>query len=150
MPEEGDTTYTQWKPRIEAELIPLPEPVILVGHSVGASMILKYLSELEVERSIAGIFLIACPFWGGNGWRYAGYETLALPEGFAAKLPEVSIVFYHCRDDKTVPFEHLALYAHLLPQAKIREIESGGHQLSNDLSMVATDIKNLSQDAGHA
>jgi len=30
---------------------------------------------------------IANPFWGGKGWRYEGYEELALPKGVAARLP---------------------------------------------------------------
>jgi hypothetical protein len=35
------------------------------------------------------------------------------------------------------------MYASKLPQATIREIPSGGHQLDNDLTPVALDIKNL-------
>ena len=40
--------------------------IILVGHSLGASMLLKYLSENEVKKKIAGIFLISTPFWTGQ------------------------------------------------------------------------------------
>ena len=83
-------------------------------------------------------------FWGGNGWRYEGYEELALPEEPAAKLPTgASIFLYHCRDDEIIPFEHLTLYAQVLPQAAVRELDAGGHQLNNDLSEVARDIKAL-------
>ena len=49
--------------------------------------------------------------------------------------------FYHSRDDETVPFAHLALYAQKFPQATIRELNGRGHQLNNDLSEVAEDIK---------
>jgi predicted alpha/beta hydrolase family esterase len=144
MPNEDDTPYEQWKQQIEKELTAMPEPITLVGHSVGASILIKCVSELKLEKRIAGIFLIANPFWGGNGWRYEGYEELALPNGFAAKLPkDVSIVLYHCRDDEAVPFNHLALYADVLPQAHVRELDKGGHQLNNDFSVVAKDIKSL-------
>jgi serine hydrolase len=144
MPNDGDAPYTQWKQHIESALASIPGPVILVGHSVGASVLMKRVSESKVEQPIAGMFLLATPFWGGDGWLYEGYEDLALPHGFAARLPQgVSIFLYHCRDDATVPFAHLALYAHVLPRATVRARAAGGHQLNNDLSEVAQDIKTL-------
>ncbi len=144
MLNEEDASFEQWRQQIENELAAMPEPIILVGHSVGASVVIKYVSEQKVKKSLAGIFLIACPFWGGEGWRYDGWETLALPEGFATRFPkDTPIVLYHCRDDEVVPFEHLALYAEILPQAHVHELDHGGHQLNNDLSVVAKDIKSL-------
>jgi predicted alpha/beta hydrolase family esterase len=144
MVDEENAPYEQWKQQIEKELAAMQGPIVLVGHSVGASVIMKVMSETEVKKPIAGIFLISTPFWGGDGWRYEGYQKLALPKGFAAKLPKgVSIFLYHAHDDEFVPFDHLALYAQALPQATVREIEAGGHQVNNDLSEVASDIKTL-------
>jgi uncharacterized protein len=144
MLDEDNAAYEQWKQQIEKELAAILGPIILVGHSVGASIIIKFMSETKVKKPIAGIFLIATPFWGGDGWRYEGYEKLALPKELATKLPKgVPIFLYHCRDDETVPFDHLALYAQVLPQATVRELDAGGHQLNNDLSEVARDIKTL-------
>ncbi|NLE52993.1 MAG: hypothetical protein GX613_16470 [Chloroflexi bacterium] len=144
MLNEEDAPYELWKQQIETELGAMPEPVMLVGHSVGASVVIKGVGEMGIEKPIAGIFLIAGPFWGGDGWRYEGYEELELPEGISARLPKgASIFLYHCRDDEIVPFEHLALYAQILPQARVRELDEGGHQLDNDLSVVAEDIKRL-------
>ena len=115
--------------------------VILVGHSLGASMLLKYFSEKETKKKIIGIFLISTPFWSGNEeWK----KGLKLHEDFPDKLPKnVPIFLYHCRDDEEVPFDHLSIYARKLPQATVREIERGGHQLNNNLSLVANDIKTL-------
>jgi uncharacterized protein len=142
MEDEENAPYKQWTQQIEKELAAMQGSVILVGHSVGASVIIKWISETDVRTPIAGVFLTATPFWGGNGWRYEGYQELALSEGFADKLPKGLPTFlYHCRDDETVPFDHLALYAQVLPQATIRELDVGGHQLNNDLSEVARDIK---------
>jgi uncharacterized protein len=141
MPNEEDAPYEQWKTQIENELAALHGPIFLVGHSVGASIVMKYMSELTVEKPVAGIFLMACPFWGGDGWRYEGWEELALPTNTLPK--DTPIVLYHCRDDEVVPFAHLALYADILPQAQVRELDKGGHQLNNDLSVVAKDIKSL-------
>jgi len=144
MPNEGDAPYEQWRQRIEQELADMRDPVVIAGHSVGASLLMKWLSERTDKTAIAGLFLVACPFWGGDGWRYEGYEKLALPPGFAAKLPTgMPIYLYHCRDDPIVPFDHLELYAHALPQATVRAFHEGGHQFNDDLSAVARDIESL-------
>jgi predicted alpha/beta hydrolase family esterase len=135
--------------QIASELTALNDPVLLLGHSVGASMLLKFLSENAVASIIGGIFLIATPFWGGDGWRYEGFTRLALPEGFAARLPAGAPIFlYHSRDDEVVPFAHLGLYAQRLPQATIRELDGRRHQLNNDLSEVAEDIRGLHRAEG--
>jgi predicted alpha/beta hydrolase family esterase len=142
MPNEDDPQYKQWRGQIERELAEMTGPVMLVGHSVGASMLMKWLSERADDKSLAGVFLVASPFWGGDGWRHEGYEQLALPPGFAVKLPPgMPIFFYHCRDDEIVPFDHLALYARAVPQATIRTFDEGGHQLNDDLSSVARDME---------
>jgi uncharacterized protein len=115
--------------------------VILAGHSLGASMLLKYLSESRTKKKIAGIFLISTPFWSGDeDWK----QELKLRKEFPEKLPKsVPVFLYHSRDDEEVPFDHLAIYKQNLPQATVREIATGGHHLNDDLSLVAKDIKSL-------
>ena len=129
------------KKQIQQELVAIEGTVILVGHSLGASMILKLLSESQVDKKIEGIFLISTPFWSGDeDW----VEGLKLQTNFAAKLPaNVPVFLYHCSDDEEVPFDHLDRYAQKLQQAIVREIAGGGHQLDNDLSLVAKDIQSL-------
>ena len=141
---EDDADYETWKRQIKKNLAELDGKVIVVGHSVGASILIKCLAEVDTKK-ITGIFLIAAPFWGGDtGWKYEGYETLALPEGHANQLPSnAQVFFYHSHDDEIVPFAHLALYTQKYPQATIRELNGRGHQLNNDLSEVAEDIKSL-------
>lgn len=141
MENEDDAPYAQWRQLIEDELSSMPGPVVVVGHSVGASVLIKWLSEREDERPIAGTFLAACPYWGGDGWRYEGYEELELKPGAAARIDSgLPIYLYHCRDDEVVPFDHLALWKHDFPQATARVFDEGGHQFNNDISGLAQDI----------
>ncbi len=146
MPKEEEPDYPLWSSCIAKELVPLRDGAILIGHSLGGSFLLKFLSEEKVGTKLAALVLIAAPYWGGRGWRYPGFEKVALREGFASKLPRRARVFlYHGQDDEIVPFAHLALYAAGLPQAVVRELVGRGHQLNNDLSKVAADIKTLSE-----
>jgi predicted alpha/beta hydrolase family esterase len=132
-----------WGAQIDKELAAIHDPVILVGHSVGASILLKYLSENAITHPISGLFLIAAPFWGGD--RKWQYESLTLREQFADRLPKgVPIFLYQCRDDEEDNITHLTLYARKIPWATVHELASGGHQLGNDLTPVARDIQGLS------
>lgn len=130
-----------WPNQIGKEISEIEDEVILAAHSLGASMLLKYLSENELKKKVAGIFLIATPFWSSDeDW----VQGLRLQENFADKLPKDTPVFlYHCRDDEEIPVSHLTLYRKKLLRATFREIANGGHQLNNDLSLVAEDIKLL-------
>lgn len=141
MPNEERPEYEAWKARISKEHAALNGTVLLVGHSLGGSILLKYLSEENVKEPVAGIFLIATPYWGAEEWQVDEYM---LQEDFASQLPkETPIFLYHSRDDEVVPFAHLAMYAEKLPRATIRAFDDRGHQFNNDLSEVAADLISL-------
>jgi predicted alpha/beta hydrolase family esterase len=140
MPEEDSATYADWQAPIERVLADLDDECMLVGHSVGASVLVKYLSEEQLDRSISALFLLATPYWGADD--FWTWDEARLPEDVAAKLANIPhICLYHSRDDDVVPFAHLALYAAKLPQATIRTFDGRGHQFGNDLAEVAEDIR---------
>ena len=130
MPDEDDPQYETWAAQIAEEQAALGDKAIIVGHSVGGAVLLRHLSEAKIDKPVAGIFIIAAPYWGAEDWQ------ADLPAG----LP---VFLYHSRDDSVVPFAHLAKFAEKFPQATIREFDGRGHQFNNDLSEVAEDIKGL-------
>jgi uncharacterized protein len=142
-PHMPEPSYALWRDQITQRLTSLDEPLLLVGHSFGASMWLKYLSEVPVQKRIAGIFLLAPPYWGAEDWEV---DDFALRESFAEQLSQVPVFFYFNRDDEVVPFAHLALYQAKLPNAVVRAFDSGGHQFNDDLSAVAADILQKEQN----
>lgn len=142
MPGESQPRYEEWKDMITEEIETLNGEIILVGHSLGGSLLLKILSEETVPTALAGLFLLAPPYWGVEDWQVGEYQ---LRDDFAKKLPDdVPIFFYHSRDDEWVPFEHQALYAEALPQATVHQFSGRGHHFDNDLFEVARDIEQLS------
>jgi predicted alpha/beta hydrolase family esterase len=128
-----------WIQQISDKVSDIESNLILVGHSLGASMILKFLTEHTISLNVKGVFLISTPFWSGNEeWK----TGLKLKKNFADKLPtNLPFVFYHCKDDEEVPFDHFNIYKKHMGRATFREIKSGGHLLDNDLTVVADDIK---------
>jgi predicted alpha/beta hydrolase family esterase len=139
MPDEGEPAVGPWKRKISEELSRLKGPIVLVAHSVGGSILLRYLAEESVDGPIVGLFLLAVPSWDENRWNF---DDLKLPVNLADRLASIPRIFlYHCRDDEGVPFAHLALHRGRLPTATIREVARGGHQFGNDLAEVARDIR---------
>lgn len=109
MPNEDNPEYEAWKGWIASQFAALDNEVVLVGHSVGASILLKYLSEENVTTPVAGTFLLASPYIVAGGWEV---DMDALRKNLASTFSEESpMYFYHSRDDEVVPFGHLALYA---------------------------------------
>lgn len=139
MPREEDPDYEAWKQRIVAELDELTGPVALVGHSIGGSVLARAIAEIDVSK-VAGLFLVSAPFWGGGGWTYEGYETLTMTGPVPEHLP---VFLYHGRDDEIVPIDHLRLFHEAIESATAREVDAAGHQLNDDLSVVASDIRAL-------
>lgn len=144
MPNEGSPEVEAWKERISEELAAMDGEAVLVGHSLGALFLLKYLSEEEPQKPVAGLFLVAAPYVGTGGWEV---QEGALREDFASELPEgLQVFLYHSRDDEVVPFAHLALYEAKLPRATVRGFADRGHQFGDDLSEVARDVERLEDD----
>lgn len=141
-PGMPDSDYALWKAQLASEIEGLDEEVILVGHSLGGSLLLKYLSEEGCKRTISGLFLIAAPYWGkDDDWQN---EEFALPNSFASKLPYIPNLFlYHSRNDPVVPFAHVQHYAKQLPQAVTRAYEGDDHYFREGLPELVDDIKRI-------
>src|SRR5690348_15105009 len=86
MPNEAAPDYTLWKEPIGRGLAALHRESILVGHSVGGYLLVRYLTQEQLpDKPIRGICLIPTPYPGGDEqWQFEGFD---LPDGFGHQLP---------------------------------------------------------------
>jgi len=141
MPKEDDPHYAAWKTTIEQVLAGLDEGVILVGHSIGGTILINALAEHPPERALGAIVLISAPFVGESGWQSDDWTP---QRELGEKLPSgVPIVLFFGLADATVPALHAELYAHSIPQADLRRVPGRDHQFNDDLSEVAAVIRSL-------
>jgi predicted alpha/beta hydrolase family esterase len=140
-PSEDDPSYARWKTRLENVFETLDDGAILVGHSVGATILVKVLAEQVSVRKFGAIVLIAAPFVGNGGW---SADDLQFPPDLGARLPKgVPVHFYHGLEDEVAPPSHLERYARAVPQARVHRLPDRDHQLNNNLREVAVTILSL-------
>lgn len=139
MPDEEEPSYEVWKRLIADEVAAMGSGAVLVGHSIGASVVIRALVDGVGEESLAGVFLLSAPFWYDDD--FWCWKEVQLPADAAERIPDGLPVFlYHGRADESVPFSHVEMYARALPRATVRPLEGRNHQLDDDLTQVARDI----------
>lgn len=139
MPDEANPSYPAWKPALLSELARLDEGAIAIGHSIGGAILIHVLAEQHPTPRLEAIVLLAAPFFGEGGWQS---DEIAPVTNFATRLPaDIPVLLYHGSADDEVPTEHLRLYAKAIPHSTTRILVQRDHQLNNDLSDIAADIR---------
>lgn len=145
MPEEDDPSFAAWKATLQKQFASLNEGAIVIGHSVGGTILINVLAEQPPGLTLGAIFLIAAPFVGEGGWPTDDWQP---QREIGGKLPRgVPIYLYHGLADTTVPPSHAELYARAIPQAHLCRLPGRDHQLNNDLREIAAVIKALAATA---
>ncbi|MBQ1013854.1 alpha/beta fold hydrolase [Micromonospora sp. M51] len=139
MPDEDDPSYATWSAAIRRETAALADGAVVVGHSVGGTILVHTLAEQPPQRVLGAIVLIAAPFVGTGGWAADEFE---LPPDLGARLPrEVPVHVFHGLRDDTAPPSHADRYADVIPQARLHRLPERDHQLNDDLREVAAVIR---------
>jgi pimeloyl-ACP methyl ester carboxylesterase len=142
MPDEHEPTYAAWSAAVRRELTELADDPVVVGHSVGGTILVAALAEQRPEREPAAIVLIAAPFVGPGGWPGDEFE---LAGDLGARLPrEAEVHLFHGLQDETAPPAHAELYDRAISQAQLHLLPGRDHQLNGDLREVARVIARLS------
>ena len=142
MPHPENPDYDPWKLQLDTEFGNLHGDVLLIGHSLGGSVLLKYLATNKTDFTVKGLFLCAVPFWGMDGW---DYEPFTLAPDFAQNLPSTGEVhIYHSKDDPQVTFNHALRYEKDIPHATLHPIDGDSHVFENGIDQLVSDITILS------
>lgn len=143
MPDPETPVYIDWKERFESELMKYKQgSLVLIGHSLGGSFLLKYLSEEAINFSIDGLFIVSAPVWGiDREWQLTDFF---LNEDFEKTLPSIKTIYlYHSIEEEIVPFKHHEYYAEKLPKATTRKIEGAEHLFEQGLPILIEDIRRI-------
>ena len=142
MPNYSNARYLEWKIWFEKLFPFLENKVVLIGHSLGAVFLARYLSENQFPKKILATILVAAP--------YDDKKSIARSAGFVLKkdLSQLQnqsgkLIFYHSRDDKLVPFECFEGYKEFLPEANFKELKGRGHFQQNSFPEIIREIRKV-------
>jgi predicted alpha/beta hydrolase family esterase len=143
MPNNTNAQYADWKKIFEKIMEKVDENVVLVGHSLGALFLTKYLSENFPSKKVKSVFLIAAPF---DDTSKESLGSFAIDVSKVGNIQEKvsSIFLYFSKDDPVVSFSEADKYAQKLPQATLRTLDDRGHFRQEQFPELVRDLQNLS------
>lgn len=141
MPNKQTAQYEEWKIVFSKVFEDVDEGVILVGHSLGALFLVKYLSEEIISKKIKKTILLGTPFdqEGMDNDPLLSFTRTRSLELFSKQAGD--IYFYHSEDDFVVPYNNLAKYKAELPKATFRSFTDCNHFIVESINQLIDDIK---------
>jgi Predicted esterase of the alpha/beta hydrolase fold len=125
MPCAHNASYDEWSARFDQYVPHFRDGIVLIGHSLGAAFLLRYLSEHTVPMKVRGTILVGAPIDDTKEETLATFTPPKQLEAFARNAGEVHI--FHSTDDNTVPYENATKLAERLPQATLHTHHNYGH-----------------------
>jgi predicted alpha/beta hydrolase family esterase len=126
MPNKDNAQFDEWKIYFEKILPFLSGEVQIVGNSLGAMFLAKYLQENPLERPVKRIVLVA-PGYDDDSNEDLGSFGVTSATRLGESAAEVHL--FHSQDDPVVPYAESAKYLADVPDLVFHNFTSYGHFL---------------------
>jgi hypothetical protein len=129
MPDTAtNPTAKRWDAAAASAIAAMQSPYALVGHSLGASTLLRCLTATDPPPGLAGVVLISAPWWGSPT---DDPDSFAMPPGFAKRLGQLpKLLFITSRDDEIAPRPHAQQYVEAIKGAELKLLNGHGHEFA--------------------
>ncbi|MBU4315406.1 alpha/beta fold hydrolase [Patescibacteria group bacterium] len=128
----------EWIKTLLEEVGPIDEDTVVVGHSIGGAMALRFLEASEMYSTPHACILISTP-WMIKSELFRGFFLSELD--FDVLMWKASkFVVIHSKDDPSIPFDHAQKYAEVL-HAKLIEADGCGHFLGEQYPIILSTIE---------
>ncbi len=130
----------EWFKLLSDEICPLTEDDILVGHSLGGAMLLRFLDNAEARTLPKGVVTVGAP-WFINHEQLRSFFPMDFDyEVIMWKAKLFTVI--HSKDDKVVPFDHAEKYQKML-HANLVETQSDGHFQGEQYPVILEEIQKI-------
>jgi hypothetical protein len=142
MPNAMNADYAAWSIWFDKVVPLLRDGAVLIGHSLGGSFLLRYLTVTDIGVTVSQLHLVApvvdeldCP---GMGNFSTDIETWP---GFMSAVSDVHL--WHSSDDDVVPIHHSERLAAKIPTATLHIFTDRGHFLQNEFPELEESITSV-------
>lgn len=126
LPNKDNAAYSEWKIYFEKLLPFFGDDVRLVGHSLGAMFLAKYLRERRLPRKVKQLTLVAGGYDDDTNEDLGSFKVTSAT-GLDQSADEIHL--FHSQDDFVVPYSELAKFQRDLPNAQVHTFTDRGHFL---------------------
>ena len=123
-PNKQNAQYEEWKIYFEKLLPLLGDDVQLVGYSLGAMFLARYLHESPLDSPVRRLVLVS-PCYDDESVEDLGSFRVTSATGLEKSAREINL--FHSKDDPVVPFTELAKFQRDLPTATVHIFEDRNH-----------------------
>lgn len=142
MPNRENARFDEWSIWFERHFEYLREGYILIGSSLGAMFLAKFLTHNTLPINPKAVFLMAGAYLLPGFSDNSCGDFLIKPEAVSLKNDYQTIIF-HSKDDFVVPFEHGEALSQALPTAKFVVFEDKNHFLIPEFPELIAKIKSF-------
>lgn len=125
MPNSSNAQFEEWSIWFEKIIPFFGDDVRLIGHSLGAMFLAKYLHLYPLKKPVRQLILLA----GGYNDDVRGYGSFAIDSATGLEKSADEVHLFHSKDDFVVPYSELAKFQADLPTATVHSFEDRNHFL---------------------
>lgn len=141
MPNSTNARYSEWKLWFDHISSLFSDNCILIGHSLGAVFLAKYLSEYSLSVKIKATVLIASPYDDESIEDLTDFKIEKLSERLAEQAGR--LVFFNGMDDPVISRLDLSKYQDQLPSAEFKILSAPDHFVRTDFPELISLLKNI-------
>jgi predicted alpha/beta hydrolase family esterase len=141
MPNKTNAKYSEWEIWFRHFTEMIEDGCILIGHSLGAIFLAKYLSENIFPRTIKATILVAAPYDDEETEDLTDFKLDGVSDLFKEQAGEV--FFFFGSDDPVISAGEIDKYKKDLPEATFSIIPAPDHFVRQDFPELTALIKEL-------
>ncbi len=140
LPFSGEPDLAVWLKAMEEQVGRLEPDDIILGHSLGGVMALRYLEAAEMTGTPRAVILVAAP-WNLKRNAMQSFFTHEL-DADVLMWKANDFIIVHSTDDELIPFEHAQKYRDML-RGKLIEREGEDHFMGEKYPVLLAIIKRI-------
>ena len=141
MPNKTNARYSEWKTYFKNLETIMTDDCILIGHSLGAVFLAKYLSENNISYKIKATILIAAPHSDETEEDLTDFKMTAVTDLFTKQAGKVT--FFFGSDDPVIAQSEIEKYQTEVPSAEFNILLAPDHFMRQDFPELAKVITEL-------
>ena len=141
MPNKTNARYVEWKIWFNNLSKLIEDDCILIGHSMGAIFLAKYLSEVQTPFNIKATILIATPYDDESVENLTDFKLEGISELFTEQAGKV--IIFNGNDDPVISAEDIQKYKDDLPNAQFITIPAPDHYMRVEFPELLETIRTI-------